>query len=143
MIVFEIVCSNGHVFEEWFQNSVDYGEKLEKGLIKCPHCGDTNVRKILSPVPLAKNTRPDDLPDPPQKVAMHLMAKALYDFVEKNFEDVGPEFAKEALKIHYGISEPKNIKGTATKEEEAILEEEGVNFIRLPKPDPLPKLSMN
>jgi hypothetical protein len=45
---------------------------------------------------------------------------------------VGTDFYKEALKIHYGEAEKKNIKGTATTEEEVILKEEGVHFFKVP-----------
>jgi hypothetical protein len=52
--------------------------------------------------------------------------------LDKHFEDVGAEFYKEALKIHYGEVEKRNIKGTATTEEEVILKEEGVQFFKVP-----------
>jgi hypothetical protein len=42
------------------------------------------------------------------------------------------ELNKEALKIHYGEVEKRNIKGTATTEEEVILKEEGVQFFKIP-----------
>ena len=62
-----------------------------------------------------------------------LSEKAI-DFVEKNFDDVGCDFAKEALKIHYGASEPRNIRGVSTKEEEKTLENEGIQFFKIPIP---------
>ncbi|PQP33530.1 DUF1178 domain-containing protein, partial [Desulfobacteraceae bacterium SEEP-SAG9] len=64
------------------------------------------------------------------------IGKQIIDYVEKNFDDVGPEFAKEALKIHYGVSEPKNIKGVSTKQEEETLKQEGVKFFKIPLPTP-------
>jgi hypothetical protein len=54
------------------------------------------------------------------------------EYIEKHFEDVGANFYKEALKIHYGEAEKRNIKGTATTEEEVILKEEGVQFFKVP-----------
>jgi len=45
---------------------------------------------------------------------------------------VGAKFAQEALKIHHGEIEKKNIRGTATIEEEVILKEEGVLFLKVP-----------
>ena len=41
-------------------------------------------------------------------------------------------FAKEALKIHYGETEKRNIKGTATSDEETLLKKEGVQFLKIP-----------
>ena len=62
------------------------------------------------------------------------MGKEIIDFVEKNFDDVGCDFAKEALKIHYGVEEPRNIRGISTKEEEKMLKEEGIDFVKIPMP---------
>jgi hypothetical protein len=52
--------------------------------------------------------------------------------VDKHFEDVGAKFAQEALKINQGEAEKRNIRGTATTEEEVILKEEGVQFFKVP-----------
>ena len=62
------------------------------------------------------------------------MSKKVFDFVENNFDNVGCDFAKEALKIHYGAAEPRSIRGTSTPEEEKTLEEEGIDFIKIPLP---------
>ena len=58
------------------------------------------------------------------------------EFVEKNFEDVGADFTKEALKIHYGVTEPRNIRGVSTPEEEKTLKEEGIEFLKIPVAKP-------
>jgi hypothetical protein len=58
------------------------------------------------------------------------------EFVEKNFDNVGCQFASEALKIHYGVTEPRNIRGVSTQAEEKLLEQEGVQFIKIPVPAP-------
>jgi hypothetical protein len=57
----------------------------------------------------------------------------LNEFLEKSFEDVGTDFTKEALNIHYGLKEPKNIRGVSTKKEEKVLAEEGIKFIKMPR----------
>ena len=56
------------------------------------------------------------------------------EFLDKNFENVGSNFAKEALKIHYGVSEKRNIRGTSTIEEEKMLEKEEIQFYKIPIP---------
>jgi hypothetical protein len=65
------------------------------------------------------------------------LAKEIVDYVDKNFDDVGTEFAKEALKMHYDVAEKRNIKGSATADEEKMLEDEGIEFFKLsiPKKD--------
>ncbi len=54
--------------------------------------------------------------------------------VEDHCEDVGPSFAEEARKIHYGEVEHHNIYGETTPDEAASLHEEGVDFGVLPWP---------
>ena len=58
--------------------------------------------------------------------------KSIQDYVEKHFEDVGLDFTKEALKIHYGESKQRNIRGTATAEQETLLKEEGIQILKIP-----------
>jgi len=60
------------------------------------------------------------------------LLKKFYEYIEKNFEEVGPDFAKEALKMHYGVTEKRNIRGTSTEDEEKLLREEGVEFHKIP-----------
>jgi hypothetical protein len=67
---------------------------------------------------------------------LRLVGKEIVDYVEKNFDDVGCDFAKEALKIHYGVEEPRNIRGVSTKEEEKMLKKEGIDFVKIPMPAP-------
>ena len=55
-------------------------------------------------------------------------------FLEKNFEDVGANFAKEALKMHYDVTEKRNIRGTSTEAEEEMLKKEDIKFFKLPIP---------
>lgn len=51
---------------------------------------------------------------------------------EENFENVGGDFADEARKIHYGESDERGIYGQASEDDAHELEEEGIDFIRLP-----------
>jgi len=50
-------------------------------------------------------------------------------------EDVGPRFAQEARRIHYGESEERAIRGQATPQETAELLEEGVAVLPLLLPE--------
>lgn len=67
-----------------------------------------------------------------EEIDSHQALQLVSEYIEKHFEDVGAEFYKEALKIHYGEADKRNIKGTATTEEEVILKEEGVQFLKVP-----------
>ncbi len=57
--------------------------------------------------------------------------------VVANTEDVGTQFSEEARKMHYGESQPRNIRGHATPEETEALLDEGIQVMPLPIPDAL------
>lgn len=56
----------------------------------------------------------------------------LSEYVLAHFEDVGTRLAEESLRIHYGIEEPRNLRGVATEEEEDILRKEGIELLKMP-----------
>jgi hypothetical protein len=45
MIVFDLICSDGHRFESWFRNGAAYDDQSKHNAIICPVCGDTTVEK--------------------------------------------------------------------------------------------------
>jgi hypothetical protein len=127
MIAFDLFCSNGHKFECWFKDSSSFEEQKSTGMITCPICDDNQIEKAFSPFAIKRvGERVKEEIDP------HQALQLVHEFLDKHFEDVGAEFYKEALKIHYGETEKRNIKGTATTEEEVILKEEGVQFLKIP-----------
>ncbi len=68
---------------------------------------------------------------------MHVAMMNMVRHVMANTEDVGPQFAEEARKIHYGEREERNIRGQATREETEALLEEGIEVMPLPIPENL------
>ncbi len=132
MIAFDMECSSGHIFEGWFDSLESFEKQKKNRQISCPYCEDMNVRKVLSPVALKKSrseTKPSVAP-----IDYHKLAEEVVRYIHDNSEDVGSKFAAEALKMHYGVGEKRNIRGTATPEEENTLKEEGVGFFRFPAP---------
>ena len=132
MIAYDLQCVNGHAFEGWFEDSQAYQTQKKKKLIACPACDTTQVSRIPSTFAIKSSPIP-------QKVSLEeenlkKVGKEIVDFVDKNFDDVGCDFAKEALKIHYGVEEPRNIRGVSTKEEEKMLKDEGIDFLKIPMP---------
>lgn len=132
MIVFDLECRHGHCFEGWFNNSASFEEQTLKKLVTCPICGESGVRRVLSPVS-TKTGRPGP-EKAPDSIDYRKLAKEIVEYVNEHFEDVGSNFAKEALKMHYGVSEKKNIKGSATWQEEKMLTDEKIEFFKLPIP---------
>ena len=49
-------------------------------------------------------------------------------------EDVGDRFAEEARRIHYGEEAARGIRGQATPQERAALQEEGIETMSIPMP---------
>jgi len=132
MIAFDLQCANGHTFEGWFEDGQAYQNQRKKGQIACPVCDDTSVSKIPSSFAVkASQTAPDSYGHDAELLKI---GKKMVDYVKKNFDDVGCDFAKEALKIHYGVSEPRNIRGVSTDQEEKTLKDEGIKFFKIPMP---------
>lgn len=134
MIVYDLKCPSGHVFEGWFEDSKAFEKQIKQGLVACPICNDTEVERV--PSTFAIKGAPSRSESQSANLDPAILAKAMVDYVEKNFDNVGSDFAKEALKIHYGVSEPRNIRGSSTSQEEQTLREEGVSFFKFPVPDP-------
>jgi len=130
MIVFDLQCDKGHAFEGWFEDSQAFNMQKKKGLITCPSCNSTVISKLPSTFAIKGSqslTGPVD-----QQIDLQKMSSEISDYVNKNFDNVGCEFAKEALKMHYGVSESRNIRGVSTKEEEKVLTKEGIQFFKVP-----------
>jgi len=132
MIAFDLQCQNGHTFEGWFEDGTAFTQQKQDGLIACPVCNDTAVSKIPSTFAIKSSHACRTLPQNPAELAK--LERKIVSYVEQNFDDVGCEFAKEALKIHYGAAEPRNIRGVSTSAEEKTLKDEGVQFFKIPMP---------
>jgi hypothetical protein len=127
MIAFDLICSNGHRFECWFKDSPSYEDQKASGIINCPVCNDDQVEKVLSTFAIKKGGEKKKA-----EVDAYQTLRMVSEYVEKHFEDVGLNFTKEALKIHYGEVKKRNIKGMATPDQEKLLKEEGVQFLKIP-----------
>ena len=135
MIVYDLQCVNGHRFEGWFEDEKAYKEQDNKALIACPVCHVSTVSRIPSTFGIKSVARSSDTSAPvPTDRDVAELGRLMTEYIEKNFDNVGCDFTKEALKIHYGVVEPRNIRGTSTPEEEKVLEKEGIDFIKIPIP---------
>jgi hypothetical protein len=141
MILYQLVCTDGHEFEAWFRDGTTYDKQSASGDVSCPHCGDTGVSKALTA--LHVSTKPA-AGDSSEKRARELATQILQaveksrQHVEENFDYVGDHFAEEARRIHYGETDERDIYGEATSEETDDLREEGIKIFRLP-----PKIRRN
>jgi hypothetical protein len=149
MILYQLSCEDEHTFEAWFRDSGAYDVQAKNGHVECPYCGSTKVAKapmaprIVSSLSdrsseTASGDNEWDITKMDQNRAQEVAQKILdavgniRDYAEKNLENVGDEFAEEALKIHHGEAEERGIYGRASEDEARELEKEGVEFVRLP-----------
>jgi len=129
MIRFSLRCAVGHEFEGWFRNGEGYEAQQKAGEIACPECGGTCIEKALM-APSIGRSREAGPPISPAQLRTALIE--LRRQVESGSDYVGPQFAEEARRIHYGESDPRGIYGEATEAESRELADEGIKFGRIP-----------
>lgn len=131
MIKFELRCAHDHAFEGWFRDGATYDAQVAAHEVACPVCGSTDVSKALMAPRIAKGA-----PSPEEiraaKAAVVEKLREMRKEIESNAEYVGPAFAEEARKIHYGETETKAIYGEASDAEAEALRDEGIDFARIP-----------
>ncbi|KQM98134.1 MULTISPECIES: DUF1178 family protein [unclassified Sphingomonas] len=133
MIVFDLRCGQGHVFEAWFASSTAYDEQRVAKLIHCPMCDDADVAKaVMAPNIAAKGG--GERPSPQAvKAALTMLAEAQRKALSGS-EWVGRGFADRARAMHSGAADVAPIHGQATRAEAKALVEEGVPIAPLPLP---------
>lgn len=133
MIIYDLKCENAHKFEGWFQDRMAFEEQKDQRLISCPICGSLDA--VIAPSSLTVVSRDSKVEKTGNREISPLQAlHVLSEFIDKNFEDVGANFAEVATRIHNGEEAERNIKGTTTRDEEESLREEGIHFIKIPTP---------
>ena len=134
MIVFDLKCATGHVFEAWFGSSAAYESQLDAGQISCPLCGSVEIGKAV----MAPNIAPKSasVPIGGEAQARTALAKlaALQAELLQGSEWVGRSFASRARAMHIGEDKGTAIHGQATLAEAKALVEEGVPVAPLPLP---------
>lgn len=155
MIRYTLICDSAHEFESWFSSSASFEDQVRRGFVTCPICNSAKVeRAIMAPSvartdlgPRTVEPAPDTSPpasaaaSAPAPVALmsekekafREMVTALHQHVRENAEHVGERFADEAMKIHHGEAEARPIYGEATADDARMLNEEGVDFLPLPR----------
>lgn len=143
MIVFNLSCASGHVFEGWFASSEAFDRQQADGQLSCPVCGDHHVTRGLSAPRLnlshgtGEGTPPSGVANtallPPESLqALQALWSQTVRMVLDHTEDVGHRFAEEARRIHYAEAPARGIRGQASAEEAASLREEGIEVVALP-----------
>lgn len=146
MIVFDLKCSAGHVFEAWFGSSADYEAQRARRLVACPVCGDAGIDKaVMAPRigsgagrgevgEVSSASAPGDNAAPlDPKALLAALARAQARMLAGS-EWVGTRFADEARAMHHGEAEQRQIHGEASPQEARQLADEGIELVPLPLP---------
>ena len=153
MILYNLKCSQNHIFEAWFKDSRTYDKQAKRKHIECPVCSDTAIEKAIMAPRLSSTTRKKGLEYENSKtdnsrnklkpnIDKSRASKAAREFleithklqkhVEENCENVGKNFAEEARAIHYGETKERGIYGEATPSEVKDLVEEDIPISSIP-----------
>ncbi len=149
MKVLDLLCQQDHAFEGWFASEQDYLDQRQRGLLQCPLCGVSEVRKTLSAPRINLGGRTGDglappvapsadlhAPSNPEPASAAQVQAAAWMQAARKFlaqaEDVGPRFAEEARRMHRGDAPERSIKGRASVTEAEQLLEEGIPVLAVP-----------
>jgi hypothetical protein len=147
MVIYDLICRKEHVFEGWFPSLEDFESQRTRKQLSCPVCGSKKVDKLPnacaihtkkkpaepSQTPAARPGTPVKAEMSPQEIKEALIR--LHHHVQENFEDVGANFTKEAIRIQRGEAEQRPIHGTATVIDKEALDDAEVPYMILPKPE--------
>ncbi len=124
MIVFDLCCSHGHVFEACFGSSAAYADQRERALIACPICGNTGIDKaVMAPNIAAKGNRASAPAD--KRAMLAALAEAQARVIDRS-EWVGRQFPDRARAMYLGDEPAALIHGETTAAEARELLKEGV-----------------
>lgn len=131
MILFNLKCAKNHEFEAWFRDGDTFDAQAAAKKISCPLCGSRKVAKApMAPRIAKRGGKKSELAEKQAAVLQEL--RELRKKVEANFDYVGDRFAEEARRIHYGEVDARGIYGETSDEEARALNEEGIDFVRIP-----------
>jgi hypothetical protein len=135
MIVFDLKCGGGHVFEAWFGSSSAYEDQRTAGQVRCPLCDSADITKaLMAPAIAAKGNRTPDSPTPDAvKAVMKLIATRQAEAL-KSSQWVGPAFAERARAMHLGEEKQATIHGLASLADAKALVDDGIAITPLPLP---------
>ena len=135
MIKYKLLCKDCKTtFDSWFSTSAEYEKLKKKKFLNCHVCNSLNVKKtLMTPnVLISKNSFKIDTSNQKYKEIKKNISK-YQEFIKKNFDYVGENFAYEARTMYYkNEKSPKGIYGKATRKDLKELKEEGIDTEVIP-----------
>tara|TARA_B100000902_G_scaffold395926_1_gene455590 strand:- start:706 stop:1134 length:429 start_codon:yes stop_codon:yes gene_type:complete len=135
MIKYQLVCKKCElIFDSWFASSIEF-EKLKKNqFLSCHNCNSLEVEKsLMKPNVLNNGKKLDNTDARNENLNIKKTIREYQNFIKKNFDYVGSNFAYEARSIHYDKKKrKKGIFGKASNEDINELKEEGIETHSIP-----------
>ncbi len=137
-------CGNGHLFEGWLRQGLDWTEEAKAGRLSCPICGISDLKRIPD-APNFSSVRGTVRTEVNADVQRRRLEERLgrerreqADRLEKlrravhEAEDVGRRFPEEARSMAKGEKEKRILRGLCTSEEAKELRAEGIPCSEIP-----------
>jgi len=156
MLVVDLHCAQGHLFEGWFASADDLASQQARGLVTCPVCGVSevvrrpsasrlNVSNAVAPVEPhsgapASGAQVRAAPPAPHAESLQALQAQYLRVVRQvlsSTEDVGERFVEEVRDMHRGDAPQRPVRGQADRDEVAELRQEGIDVLSMPIPDAL------
>ena len=133
MIKYLLNCKNCNLeFESWFASSKEFDKLKKLKLLNCQECNSKQIEKSLMRPNIANsNFKIENENNFNKKIKKKLFE--YQNFIKKNFEYVGENFAYEARSIHFSKKKnKKNIYGKASINDVKELNDEGIETSVIP-----------
>ena len=135
MILYRLICKDCETsFDSWFSSSKEYEKLKKRKFLNCHSCNSLNVEKtLMSPSVFRSksNVKITHLDSEYKEIKKKI--SDYQNFIKKNLNYVGENFAYEARSIYYkNKKSSKGIYGTVTKEDLRDLKEEGIETEMIP-----------
>ena len=110
MIKYKLICKNcDFSFDSWFASSEEYENLKKKKFLSCHNCNSIKVEKTLMAPKVIGTVNHDELKKKYSNFdQINKKLKEYQNFIKKNFDYVGENFAYEARSIHYNSKKREN-----------------------------------
>tara|TARA_B100000989_G_scaffold197173_1_gene148934 strand:+ start:690 stop:1118 length:429 start_codon:yes stop_codon:yes gene_type:complete len=135
MIKYKLICKSCDLsFDSWFASSGEFEKLKKKNFLICHKCNSKKIEKtLMAPKSITKSDLEISQNKKEKFKEINKTIKQYQNFIEKNFNYVGNNFAFEARSIHYNNKkQEKGIYGTASNEEIRELRDEGIEAKIIP-----------
>ena len=129
MIKYKLKCKNCEKsFDSWFSSSKEFEKLRSKKFLSCHFCNSKKIIKtLMAPNIMTANQKLENNLKMKKNDKIKKKNLVFQNFIEKNFENVGDDFAYKARSLHYDNKKnKKGIYGNASQNQIKELKEEGI-----------------